>query len=72
MLMKEIKENPTLGLVTFKFICREFEVSRQTIYEWIKKGYFERIKVGRKNFVRLVDLEHLVNRQYKTGGYVSC
>jgi excisionase family DNA binding protein len=67
-MRKEVSENPIPKFVTYKEIGKRFQVSRQTVTEWVRKGYFRRIKAGRKNLVPLEEINNFINRQLVGGG----
>ncbi len=50
-------------LYKMKEVCKLFEVSRQTIYEWIKIGKLRPVKVRSRVYFLWKDLEELIKTE---------
>ena len=48
---------PTLN---YSEVALLFRVDPSTIYRWVREGYLPSIKVGRRSFIRSVDLRTLL------------
>jgi excisionase family DNA binding protein len=48
---------PTLN---YSEVALIFRVDRSTIYRWVREGHLPSIKVGRRSFIRSVDLRTLL------------
>jgi excisionase family DNA binding protein len=43
-----------------QYVAQMFNVSRQTLYNWIKKGKINVIKIGRKPYIPKTEIEKIV------------
>ncbi len=42
--------------------CKEFNVTRQTLYNWKEKGVLNFVKIGGLNFIKEEDIKALINK----------
>lgn len=45
---------------TIKEFCARFQISKPTLYEWIKMGKIHPVKIGRRVFFKKRDVEGLI------------
>ena len=60
---KNTTEKKSLDLLTIQEVCEMFQVTRQTISNWERRGFLKKIKPLRKVYFRRADLECLINNQ---------
>lgn len=47
-------------LIKIKEVCKLFQVSKPTIYDWIRKGQLRSIKIESRRFFLASDIEELI------------
>ncbi|MBN8837665.1 MAG: helix-turn-helix domain-containing protein [Sphingobacteriia bacterium] len=55
----------TISLVadTFKEVCSLFQITKPTLYDWIKKGKLKPIHVSSRPYFLLKDIQELLQRK---------
>ena len=46
---------------TISEFCKRFQISKPTLYEWIKMGKIKPVKIGRRVFFNRKDVESLLD-----------
>lgn len=47
-------------LIKIKDVCRLFQVSKPTIYDWMRKGQLRSVKIGSRRFFLAGDIKELI------------
>ena len=58
---------PLKKLLKAKEVCELFQVSKPTIYEWMKQGKLKSIKIESRRYFLWEDIEDLIQRNNNTG-----
>jgi excisionase family DNA binding protein len=59
-------ENTSLNLVTIEELSEDLKVSRQTINNWVRKGYLRIAKIGHRGYFKAEDIHEIINKQLST------
>jgi excisionase family DNA binding protein len=57
-----LQDSPLKKLLKTKEVCELFQVSKPTIYEWLKQGKLKSIKIGSRRYFLWQDIEELIQR----------
>jgi excisionase family DNA binding protein len=57
-----VQDSPLKKLLKTKEVCELFQVSKPTIYEWLKQGKLKSIKIGSRRYFLWQDIEELIQR----------
>ncbi|WP_018629628.1 helix-turn-helix domain-containing protein [Niabella aurantiaca] len=49
-----------MKLIKIKDVCRLFQVSKPTIYDWMRKGQLRSVKIGSRRFFLASDIKELI------------
>jgi len=60
--MKSASSNDAPQLLKMKEVCELFQISKPTIYEWIRKGQLRSIKIESRRFFLVDDIQHLIRK----------
>jgi len=60
--IKSASSNDTPQLLKVKEVCELFQISKPTIYEWIRKGQLRSIKIESRRFFLVDDIQHLIRK----------
>ncbi len=52
--------NTTSQLLKVKEVCELFQISKPTIYDWIRKGQLRSVKIESRRFFLAGDIEELI------------
>lgn len=55
--------DPAPRLLKVKDVCKLFQISKPTLYEWIRKGQLRSVKIESRRFFRPGDIEELIAKQ---------
>lgn len=56
------KTASTPQLLKAKEVCELFQVSKPTIYDWMRKGQLRSVKIESRRFFLYSDIEELINK----------
>jgi excisionase family DNA binding protein len=62
-LQKAIDEIPKKEYATVKEVAEYFNVARQTIYNWEKKGIVTKYKIGGRTLCKIPEIEEKMKKQ---------
>lgn len=54
--------NSTPKLLKTKEVCEMFQVSKPTIYDWMRKGQLHSVKIESRRFFLASDIEELISK----------
>lgn len=49
-------------LLKVKEVCQLFQITKPTIYDWIRKGQLKSIKIESRRFFLIGDIQQLINK----------
>jgi len=68
ILKETSQENHQLKLLKAKEVCELFQVSKPTIYEWLKQGKLQSIKIESRRYFLWQDIQELIKNSKSTPG----
>lgn len=57
VLSGELKDKSLLKMTD---ICKLFEITKPTVYDWVKQGKLKSIKIQSRRYFLIKDIEHLI------------
>ena len=66
-----VHDPPLKKLLKAKEVCELFQVSKPTIYEWLKQGKLKSIKIESRRYFLWQDIEELIQRSGSSTGISS-
>lgn len=63
-----VQDSPLKKLLKAKEVCEFFQVSKPTIYEWLKQGKLKSIKIESRRYFLWEDIEELIQRSGNNTG----
>jgi excisionase family DNA binding protein len=63
-----VQDPPLKKLLKAKEVCELFQVSKPTIYEWLKQGKLKSIKIESRRYFLWEDIEDLIQRSGNNTG----
>jgi excisionase family DNA binding protein len=59
---KGLPSNDAPQLLKVKEVCELFQISKPTIYDWIRKGQLRSIKIESRRFFLVDDIQQLIRK----------
>lgn len=56
------EDQPTSKLLKIHEVCELFQVSKPTVYDWIRKGQLRSIKIESRRFFLAGDVEEMISK----------